>query len=192
MVAASDSTGGRFRMPKTLTLTAALAAVLMAAGCGSAGAPGDPERAAGDAPAATAPPTPAAADAGAGADEGDASALSAQSSMRLDAGSPGLPAGGGASIDDVLRLGAVATWLDAPDVVAVSLPATGECWAVTDAAAESSTRLVVAFAEAEVCEEPAPVRTYEIEVPEGIDAREGIELAITGLDESPTLELPAP
>ncbi|SDS37474.1 hypothetical protein [Agrococcus carbonis] len=179
-------------MPRTVTLTAALAAVLMAAGCGSVGTTGDAEHAAVDAPAATAPPTPGPEDAGSDASGAEQSALSADATMRLDAGSPGLPSGGGASVDDVLRLGAVASWLDAPDVIAVSLPATDRCWAMTDAAAESSTRLAVAFAEAEVCEEPAAVRTYEIEVPGDIDARGGIAVAITGVDGDFTLELPAP
>ncbi|SFR99561.1 hypothetical protein SAMN04487783_0362 [Agrococcus baldri] len=107
----------------------------------------------------------------------------------LDAGEPGLPAGSGASVDDVLRLGAVATWIDAPDTLAISLPASADCWPSAAApVVESAWQLSVEFVAGE-CAAFDSARTYTIEVPEGIDGGADLEVSIDGLAHRFTLTL---
>ena len=132
------------------------------------------------------------AEAGAGSSELEASALGSDAALRVNAGEPGLPVGSGASIDDVLRLGAVATWIDAPRVLAISLPATEQCWPTALApVVESSTRMMVEFAGAEECGEPDGARTYTVQVPDGIEVLAVLEVALEGLEYDFTLVLPA-
>ncbi|WP_206445955.1 hypothetical protein [Agrococcus sp. KRD186] len=109
----------------------------------------------------------------------------------LDAGEPGLPVGSGASVDDVLRLGAVATWIDAPGTLAISLPASSDCWpSAAQPVVESASRLSLEFVAGE-CAAFGSARTYTVEVPEGIDAEADLEVAIEGLALHFTLTLPA-
>ncbi|GEK79613.1 hypothetical protein [Agrococcus baldri] len=108
-----------------------------------------------------------------------------------DDGEPGLPAQSGASIDDVLRLGAVATWVDAPDVLAISLPASAECWATaSEPVAVSEGALSIEFLPGKECGEPDAARTYTVEVPEGVEAGGELEVAVEGLRHQFTLTLP--
>lgn len=110
----------------------------------------------------------------------------------LDPGVPGLPLGSGASIDDVLRLGAIATWVDAPGVLALSLPATGECWASAGApTVASASELVVEFTDATACGVAQTARTYTVQVPEGIDPAAELTVSIEGLATPFALTLPA-
>lgn len=112
--------------------------------------------------------------------------------LRSDPGEPGLPADSGASIDDVLRLGAVATWVEGPEHLAISLPATSECWPTAgDPVVLSETRFAIAFAVEEGCGDPDAARTYTFVVPDGVDASQELEVAIEGLEYEFTLALPA-
>lgn len=126
--------------------------------------------------------------------EGAGSALRSDTlsvAAALDAGTPGLPAGSGASVDDVLRLGAVATWIDAPDMLAISLPASTDCWPSAAApVVESASELSLEFVPG-ACAAFNSARTYVVEVPEGIDAGADLEVAIDGLAHQFTLTLPA-
>lgn len=200
-------------MPQRFAIAAALATVLMVAGCGAAEPTADPgsqpssavAEQAQQAPDGTQPEPEAAAE----ADEGDApepvdtgasgtsesaqdSALRADTRFgRTDPGEPGLPAQSGASVDDVLRLGAVATWVDAPDVLAISLPATDHCWpSATAPVVVSPTQLSVAFVPDKQCEGFETARTYTVAVPDGIDEGAPLEIVIEGLQHHFTLTLP--
>jgi hypothetical protein len=121
----------------------------------------------------------------------EAHALRDATASQLNAGEPGVPRHSGASVDDVLRLGAVATWVDSPEVFAVSMPASSDCWASAgEPVVAAEDRLVVAFVQEESCESPDAARTYTLRVPEGVDAAAGLELAIVGLQHEFTLTLP--
>ena len=164
------------------------------AGSGQAGAeqPDGREAESRQADAGQADAGQAEAEAGAESSELEASALGSDAALRVSAGEPGLPVGSGASIDDVLRLGAVATWIDAPRVLAISLPATEQCWPTALApVVESSTRMTVEFAGAEECGEPDGARTYTVQVPDGIEVLAVLEVALEGLEYDFTLVLPA-
>ena len=110
----------------------------------------------------------------------------------LNPGEPGLPQQSGASVDDVLRLGAVVVWLDEPSLFAVSVPAAQDCWPrAGEPVASGESSLVVAFLQDEACATPTAARTYRLEVPVEVDADDGIDLAVVGLDEEFALRLPA-
>jgi len=192
-------------MLRMLVLPAAVVSVLAASGCASAGDVAPGASSAGGAPSSAAPSpsgapsttaTPDAsepADAGA-ADSGQPTpdALYDAQAAQGDPGVPGLPQSSGASIDDVLRLGAVASWVDRPEVIALSLPASSSCWAsAAEPVAESPTRIVVQVAAPVACEAPDGARTYSIAVPDGVDTRAALELAVVGLEREFTLTLPA-
>ncbi|WP_347754260.1 hypothetical protein [Agrococcus sp. ProA11] len=120
------------------------------------------------------------------------------SELRIDApavgdhGEPGLPSASGASIDDVLRLGAVATWVDAPDALAISLPASQDCSPIAgQPTVVSPSRISVTFAAEAACPAPDAARTYTVQLPADVDARAGIEVVVEGLQHRFTLTLPA-
>lgn len=191
-------------MLRLLALPIAMAAALAPAGC-AAGERGGTSTAPGIAPDASMSSgraTPPSASSGPG-DEGAAGTTDPASSAPPgllsspspagagDPGTPGLPDGSGASVDDVLRLGAVATWVDRPALIALSLPASSSCWAFAgEPVAESTTRILVEVDEPSACESPDDARTYAIEVPAGIDASAELQLAVVGLEHDFTLTLP--
>lgn len=182
-------------MLRILTLPLAVVTVLASTACASGGgveqtapattgASPEPEASTG-APAEVAETAP-------GGPAGAAESSSAAAGMRGDPGVPGLPESSGASIDDVLRLGAVATWMDRPERIALSLPASGSCWALAGSpVVESSTRIRVHVAQPEPCEGADAARTYAISVPSGVDTSRELELAVEGLEHEFTLALPA-
>lgn len=109
-----------------------------------------------------------------------------------DPGEPGLPAGSGASIDDVLRLGAVAAWVDAPTALAISVPADDRCRPrASEPTLVTPTRISIEIAVESVCEAPSSARTYTVQVPAGADPSAGLEIELDGLPEPVTLTLPA-
>jgi hypothetical protein len=119
-------------------------------------------------------------------------AVRSASPEELDAGEPGVPQESGASLDDVLRLGAVVVWIEEPSLFAVSLPAASDCWpSAGDPVASSDDSVVVAFVQDEACATPTAARTYRLEVPEDVDAGAGLGLSVVGLDEEYSLRLPA-
>lgn len=201
-------------MPRMLALPIALAAVLATAACASAGDQAGSAPTATDAsstPSQSAPST-ASAEPGGAAESGAAPESEAPEpsgtapsgsgsphtfgatdpAMRRDPGQPGLPAASGASVDDVLRLGAVVSWLDQPSRIALSLPATSTCGPLAgEPVLESPTRIVVDFdPPAQPCGPPDGARTYEVQVPSGVDARADLEVAVVGLELEFTLTLP--
>jgi hypothetical protein len=110
----------------------------------------------------------------------------------LDAGEPGVPPHSGASLDDVLRLGAVAVWIEEPSLFAVSLPAAQECWpSAGEPVASSDDAVVIAFVQDDACTAPTAARTYRLEVPADVDAGAGLDVSLVGLDEEYSLHLPA-
>lgn len=116
---------------------------------------------------------------------------SALAAVPGDHGVPGLPANSGASVDDVLRLGAVAGWAEPPALIALSLPASSSCWAVVaEPVVESPSRILLRVAQPQPCEAPDAARTYSVAVPDGIDASGGLQLSIVGLAQEFTLTLP--
>jgi hypothetical protein len=129
-----------------------------------------------------------------GASESAAAGADAFSSTSasLNTGEPGLPQGSGASIDDVLRLGAVATWVEAPDVFAISLPATSDCWASAGEPVAIDGSVAVSFVQEGECAMADAARTYTLPMPAGVDTSETVEVAVEGLDLRFTLALPAP
>lgn len=202
-------------MLRLLVLPAAVATVLAASACasGEAGpaASTDASSASSAPPSSAAPSTSAAPSspapstgatpgsspsAGPGASESEQGAPDAlhstDAAMQGDPGEPGLPAFSGASIDDVLRLGAVASWIERPERIALSLPASPSCWATAaEPIAESPTRIRVHMSVPEPCEAPNGARTYVVTVPEGIDTGAELQLAVVGLQLEFTLTLPA-
>lgn len=182
---------------------AALVAVLAATGCAS-GDPGfaDPGWGGGaettdasPAPGEQAPPEgadeSASREADPSSDSAEARALSEATASQLNSGEPGVPRHSGASLDDVLRLGAVAAWVDSPEVFAVSMPASNDCWASAGSpVVADEDQLVIAFVPEESCEHPDAARTYTLHVPQGVDAAAGLELTIVGLQQELTLTLP--
>lgn len=197
-------------MFRLLALPVAVAAVLASAGCamadrGDESAPSSPD-ASTTPPGAASPgasaPAATATDgvepsAGQGteeplASESDASASSTPTALDGDPGVPGLPQQSGASVDDVLRLGAVASWAEQPGRIALSLPASSTCWAFAgEPLVESPTRIVVQIERPEPCDEPDGARTYAIAVPEGVDTSADLQLAVVGPEHRFTLTLPA-
>lgn len=185
-------------MLRLLALPVAVAAVLASSGCAAGDRGGEstaPNAPPAEAPEASAPPSSDGTGEPTGSAEADASPPAAMSSATPtasgDPGTPGLPEDSGASVDDVLRLGAVASWIERPVLVALSLPATGSCWAFAgEPVVESTTRLVLRVEAPTTCEAPDRARTYAISVPPGIDASAAVELAVEGLDQELTLTLP--
>lgn len=109
-----------------------------------------------------------------------------------DQGEAGLPTASGASIDDVLRLGAVATWVDAPEELAISLPASESCWPTAgEPTIVTPTRILIEIAPESGCDVPSSARTYTVQVPAGVDASAGLEIELDGFPEPLTLTLPA-
>ncbi|WP_413316613.1 hypothetical protein AA0Z99_08225 [Agrococcus sp. 1P02AA] len=107
-------------------------------------------------------------------------------------GEPGIPGGSGASVDDVLRTGAVATWVSGAETFAISLPASGECWpSAGTPTVVADQQLSVAFDGPGSCPGADAARTYELALPDGIDARAEVEVALEGLEHRYTLTLPA-
>lgn len=192
-------------MLRLLALPVAVAAVLASSGCAAGdrgGEPTAPGTTPGEAPEAYASPSseaPAEDGGATGGPTGSAAPSTAPPAAMSstapapsgDPGTPGLPEHSGASVDDVLRLGAVATWIERPVLVALSLPATPSCWAFAGAPeVESTTRMVVRVEVPTTCEAPDGARTYAIPVPPGIDASAEVELAVVGLEHEFTLTLP--
>lgn len=208
-------------MPRSLAIAAALATVLTVAAC-SAGAPdAEPESQPATASEGSSQQQPGASESeGAdsaestegGASEGGVapqpeSAEAAESrdlqpeafssgdaTLRRDPGVAGLPAGSGASIDDVLRLGAVVTWVEESDRFSLSLPYGEQCAAFAAdpvAAGDGSNTVVVAFDEPEPCVDPTTARTYTFGLPAGIDPDADVEVSVEGLTYGFTLTLPA-
>jgi hypothetical protein len=172
-------------MPRMLVRSAAVVTVLAASACASAGdAPGAHPDVSTTEPAdggavGSAQPTPD-------------SLYSTDAAVQGDPGVPGLPESSGASVDDVLRLGAVASWAERPELIALSLPASSSCWAsAAEPVAESPTLIVVEVAAPEPCEAPDAARTYSIPVPEGVDPSADLQLEVVGLEREFTLTLPA-
>lgn len=193
-------------MPRRFAIAAALAAALTVAGCGAAqpaadsaadGAPMQPmsEESEGSSEHAESAPATGSAPESGGPESGWAQPevlSSADASMRRDPGVPGLPSGSGASVDDVLRLGAVANWIDPPTLIGLSLPSASDCVAFAAATAvDSPSSIVVTFESPGECETPTSARTYSIAVPEGVDTSGEIELVVEGLEHRFTLTLPA-
>ncbi|MBO1769447.1 hypothetical protein [Agrococcus sp. TF02-05] len=119
-------------------------------------------------------------------------AVQAAAPGELNAGEPGVPLESGASLDDVLRLGAVAVWIEEPTLFAVSVPAAQDCWpSAGEPVAIDGSALVVAFLQGDACATPTAARTYRLEVPEEVDADAGLDLAVVGLGEEFALRLPA-
>lgn len=173
-------------MPRRLAIVAAVATVLTVAACGSS----QPA----EAPDAQRPQDGGligSADAGSSLGSDASGDAAADAPDGVDPGTPGLPEGSGASIDDVLRAGAVATWVDEPDVLAISLPVAADCWpTAAPPAVVSETELEVAFAPAE-CGTAHTARTYTIDVPDDIEPDADFEVAVEGLAHPVTLPLPA-
>lgn len=203
-------------MLRFLALPVALAAVLASTGCAivdGGGATAGPDASASES-GTVAPGAPASGDAGSAEPEPSASddqeasdappsidasdsdapeTLSSTPVPEGDPGVPGIPDQSGASVDDVLRLGAVASWSEQPRRIALSLPASGSCWSFAgQAVVESPTRIVVRVEQPQQqCDALDGARTYVITVPAGIDATADLQLAVVGLEHEFTLTLPA-
>lgn len=166
-----------------LALPVTIAASLAVTGC----AMGAPESPVGYAETPDGSPTASAQGAAAEA----LAAVRDAAPEELDGGEPGVPQQSGASVDDVLRLGAVVTWIEEPSLFALSLPATEDCWPVAgDPVASSEHAVVVAVLQEEACAPPTAARTYRLEVPADVDAAPGLDISIVGLDEEYELRLP--
>ncbi|WP_405217042.1 hypothetical protein [Agrococcus sp. Ld7] len=164
-------------MPNRLAIAAGVVAVLAVSACGAV-----------TPPVSFGPSSQGAS--GSASETGDGG-----SELRVsprDGGDAGVPRASGASVDDVLRLGAVATWVDGGEQLAISLPAEERCWPTAgDPAVLSPTRISIEFSAEPVCDAPSTARTYTMDVPEGIDASAGVEIVVEGLSEPVTLSLPA-
>lgn len=170
-------------MPNRLAIAAAVAAVLTVSACGSAQSPVSWGSQGHDGAGRSSESTRGDSDLRVGTPSADAPG---------DPGEAGLPTASGASIDDVLRLGAVATWVDAPDELAISLPVAQGCWpTASEPTMVTPARISIEFAAESVCEVPSSARTYTVEVPDGVDASAGLEIELEGLPEPVTLTLPA-
>ena len=174
-----------------LALPVTIAASLATAGCASSGQGAASESAVGYAEPADASTSSSAQ----GPSAVVAQAIEAvreASPEALNAGEPGVPLESGASLDDVLRLGAVAVWIEEPTLFAVSVPAAQDCWpSAGEPVAIDGSALVVAFLQGDACATPTAARTYRLEVPEEVDADAGLDLAVVGLEEEYALRLPA-
>ncbi|MGC5077890.1 hypothetical protein [Agrococcus sp. DT81.2] len=187
-------------MLRSLALPAALVTVLAASACASAS---DVPRTVTDATpstsTSTSPPTSATPTPTESADEGTTEPRestdapdSTEAALEGDPGVPGLPQSSGASVDDVLRLGAIASWTERPDLIALSLPASSSCWALAaEPMLESPTTIVVEVAAPEPCETLDAARTYSISVPDGTDTSGELQLQVVGPEHEFTLTLPA-
>ncbi|MDR7233122.1 hypothetical protein [Agrococcus sp. BE272] len=198
-------------MPRRLALPLAIATALAMSACASGGAVSPPTAGdsgmAGTSSESAEGSTQTAADQQAAGQQSvarDAAAAEEQAaeaealvapepSVGLDDGEDGLPEHSGASVDDVLRLGGVATWIDPPARIALSLPASSGCWALAGPlTAESATALAVQVEQPQVCGAPDAARTYVLQVPADVDADAALQLTVTGLPEPLVLTLPAP
>ncbi len=189
-------------MLRSLALPAALVTVLAASACAS---PGDVPRTMTDATPstststsrptnATPTPTPTGSDGEDTTEPGESSDApdSTGAALEGDPGVPGLPQSSGASVDDVLRLGAIASWTERPDLIALSLPASSSCWALAaEPMLESPTTIVVEVEAPEPCETVDAARTYSIAVPDGADTSGDLQLRVVGPEHEFTLTLPA-
>ncbi|MCR8671250.1 hypothetical protein [Agrococcus sp. HG114] len=176
----------RFRLAASVALTALLAA----AGCTAVGSDGASESPVGVAEmsdASTSQRSERTDDESAAA---AAEAVRTAEPQQLNGGEPGVPEQSGASVDDVLRLGAVAVWIEEPSVFAVSLPVSAECWPSAGEPVAVDGGVVVPFVSDATCAVPTAARTYTLQVPEGVDASGGLELSVVGLEQDLTLTLP--
>ncbi|GAA3596984.1 hypothetical protein [Agrococcus terreus] len=174
-----------------LVLPAATAVVLAVGGCSAAGsAPSGSET---PLTAPTFAPTPSsAADASSGAAADSTGALEAQR-LPVLLGEAGVPAGSGASVDDVLRLGAVVLWADPPGTFSLSVPAAEECWPTALPAYAAGGAIGVDLIAAEGCAVGDAVRTFSFDVPDGVEVGDGVDVVISGLEAGTgTAALPAP
>lgn len=179
-------------MRSRLALPVVIAASLALTGCATTTSPGRSS----ESPVGFAETTDASSASSAqGASTSIAEALDAvrrAAPGELDEGEPGVPHHSGASVDDVLRLGAVAVWIEEPSLFAVSLPAARDCWPAAGEPVSGSEHLVVVpFLRDESCAMPTSARTYLLQVPEDVDATPGIDLSLVGLEEEHSLRLPA-
>lgn len=166
-----------------LVLPAATAVVLAVGGCSAAGsAPSGSET---PLTAPTFAPTPSSA----------ADSTGALEAQRLPVllGEAGVPAGSGASVDDVLRLGAVVLWADPPGTFSLSVPAAEECWPTALPAYAAGGAIGVDLIAAEGCAVGDAVRTFSFDVPDGVEVGDGVDVVISGLEAGTgTAALPAP
>lgn len=178
-------------MRRSFAIVAVLATALSAAACTSMPHAAQPESGAGVQPQAAEAGEQPATDASESAQDSALRSDTFAAAAQGDPGEPGLPAHSGASIDDVLRLGAVASWAHAPEVLAISLPATADCWAIATAPVVlTPDALSIEFVPGEGCGEFDTARTYTVEVPAEIEAAAGLEVSIEGLQHHFTLTLP--
>lgn len=178
-------------MPPRLALAAALGAAIAVTGCTAAEPLDTGEQPTGG--VTTEVDERGVAEGSAGAS--DAAALQATplgGQEQPHDGEPGLPVDSGMSIDDVLRTGAVATWAGGGESIAISLPASATCWPTAGVPTVVDERqLSVAFVAPEGCAGADSARTYELELPDGVDASGELEVGLDGLEHSFTLTLPA-
>jgi hypothetical protein len=180
-------------MLRRLALPVALATLLLVSACGTAAPAGDPlSTTATDASGGASEQGTAEQSSTAGASESAATGPDAFSSAAaaLNTGEPGLPHHSGASIDDVLRSGAVATWTAPPHEFAISLPASSDCWASAGEPRAVDGDVVVGFVQEPECDAADGARTYTMTVPEGVDTSDTVEVSVEGLDLRFTLALP--
>ena len=96
----------------------------------------------------------------------------------LDPGSPGVPPGAGASVDDVLRLGGLAVWGASGTEVIIAVPAAPGCPPAAHPPIVDDGTLVVQVERAPECEAPSEVRTFAIGVPAGVDTSDGLPVVL--------------
>lgn len=175
-------------MPRRSALAIAAAVALGLSACAPSDR-ADLAPSASSAPSSQAGAPPAPAQTGADAELG----TSERGGLPLDQGFEGLPRGVGASVDDVVREGALATWSSAPVEFALSVPADPECWpAARQPTADAEGTVVVALEHAEPCAPGARVRTFLLPVPEGADRADGLTIEVLSDEGDVRLELPAP
>ena len=177
----------RFR----LALPVMIAASLATAGCTMSGQGAASESPVGFSEASDASSSSSAQDASTIAAEA-LEAVRGAAPEELNPGEPGVPLESGASVDDVLRLGAVVVWIEEPSLFAVSLPVAEDCWpAAGDPVPSSERSIVVAFLQDDACAMPTTARTYRLEVPTEVEADAGLDLSVVGFEEEYALRLPA-
>ncbi|WP_404311737.1 hypothetical protein LG314_10340 [Agrococcus terreus] len=177
---------------RRLVLPAAIAIVLVTGGCSAAGFA--PSGSATPLSAPTFEPTPSSTAGGAPGAAADSTGTLEAQRLPVLMGEQGVPAGSGASVDDVLRLGAVVLWADAPDSFSLSVPASEECWPTAlPAYAAGGGAIGVDLIAAEGCAVGDAVRTFSFDVPDGVEVGDGVDVVISGLEAGTgTAALPAP